>query len=322
MAITKRYEIGVGLLVIGAVGLLAYMALQVGVLRGLATDSIEVTAIMDNVAGLNEGAAVSIAGVPIGRVEHLEADFDHAKITMGIDTRAQVRKDVLVMMRARSVLGEKYLEIVPASRDAPLLVSGDILTNTRSAVEIDQLVTQLGPVVDAIDPETLQRVVQSLADALNEDPERPKRMLADAEHALHNLALLSDDLPALLADSRGTLASVKRTSDAARPVLARADTMVARMDDLVASVPPERLPALLEEVEGAIKEGRAVIVKLDEGTGQVNELLNKANAITHEDILRITQEQGVLIRLRSRKAVDVLEEEIAREAEEKPAARK
>jgi phospholipid/cholesterol/gamma-HCH transport system substrate-binding protein len=304
MALPGRYEAGVGCLVVVATGVLAFMALQVGAIRGMGSH-VEATVVLDDAAGLSAGAVVSIAGVSVGRVEALEVDFDKAKATISLDAAASVRNDVTVVMRARSVLGEKYLEIVPESRDAPLLKDGDILTKTHGSVEIDQMVTRLAPLIEAIDPATLQKVGASLGAALEADPDRPARMLADAERALKNTADASEGFPALVTDAKGTLAetrttlaSVKRTSDAARPVIDRAATSVERLDALIASVPPDEIPALLADLRAAVADGRATLEKVDGGATDASELLHKLNAITPDDLRYWAREEGVLIRLK------------------------
>lgn len=292
-----RHEIGVGILVIVAAGLLTVLALEAGAIRRLGDHSIHVSVVMPDVAGLSEGAAVSIAGVPVGRVDRLGVDFDAARLELSLDADAGVRSDARVAMRARSVLGEKYIEILPQTRDAPRVEEGGQLQAEAGGLEIDQLVSRLGPVLDAVDPADLHDVLAALGGAVREDPERAHRMMADAEVVLHNAALASAELPALVNDARGTLRTVRETADAARPVITRLDGTVARLDTLVASVPPGQVPALLDELTAAVKDGRAMLVRLDGASGDLTELLSKANRITDADIERATQEEGVYIRL-------------------------
>ncbi len=301
-----RYELGVGILVVVATGLLAFLALEAGAIRRLGDDSVAVTAVLPDVAGLSQGAAVSVAGVPVGRVDHLIVDFDKARLEISLDSDAGIRRDAKVALRARSVLGEKYVELIPQSHDAPLLVAGDELVADQGALEIDQLVTRLGPILDAVDPNDVKVIVASLTAAVQDDPERPKRMLADAEIALHNVAVASSQLPALIAEAHATLGAVRRTVDDAGPVLTRMDGAVARLDTLVASVPPDQVPMLLDEVTAAVKDGRAALVKVDAATGDVTQLLDRVNHITRADILQVTQEDGVYIRLFPRKKEKVL----------------
>jgi phospholipid/cholesterol/gamma-HCH transport system substrate-binding protein len=310
MARPGRYEVGVGALVVAAAGILAFMAVQVGAIRGVG-DHVVVDVLLDDAVGLSTGAMVSVAGVPVGRVEALAVDFDKARATLAIAADAQIRSDVTVVVRARSVLGEKYVELVPGSREAPLLEDGAVIEKAQGNVEIDQLVTRLAPLVDAIEPATLQKVGASLDRALAEDPERPARMLADLERALRNAADASEELPELVGESRATigearttLASVKRTSDAARPVLSRAEGTVQRLETLIAGVEPEELPALLDELRAAVKDGRAVLSRADGATEDVASILAKLDAIDEEDLRYWAREEGVLIRLRPKKTAD------------------
>lgn len=298
-----RYEIGVGALVVGATALLAWLAVQVGAISGYA-DTVTVTARLPDAAGLTEGAVVSVAGVQVGRVERLVAEFDEAVATVTLDEAAALRRDVRVAVRSRSVLGEKYLALTPVSRDAPLLVDGDTVGPVAGQVDIDEMVTRMGPLVEAVNPEDLRLLVHTVAEAVRADPERGARMLADAERLLKNLADASEGLPATLDEARGSLAAVRRAADAARPAVARLDDAVARMDALVAAVPPEQVPELLAEIEAAVKDGRATLEKLDGSSADLAELLAKLNGLDRMDLLRITQEEGVLVRLRPRKRED------------------
>lgn len=301
MARSRRYEAGVGLLVVTALGLLAYMALQVGAISGPG-ETVEVEVALPDAAGLSEGAVVSIAGVQVGRVQGLRVDFDRARATVSLREDAGIRRDARVLVRARSVLGEKYLEIQPVSRDAPLLQDGDELVVEGRQVEIDELVGRMAPLLDSLDPVVVRDATTALAEAVRADPERPGRMLADAERALHNAAEASEELPELVAETRATLASVRRTSEEARPLIAKLEGSAERLDRILAAVPPEQVPEVLAELQAAVKEGRAVVQKLDGSTGDLAELLDKANGITGEDVTRLARQEGVLIRFKPKKA--------------------
>jgi virulence factor Mce-like protein len=300
--------VGVGLLVVGAAGLLAFMALQVGALRGLGS-TIQVKAAFADAAGLSDGAVVSVSGVSVGRVESLRVESGGAVVVLSIDESAGLREDVRLAIRARSVLGEKYVELRPMGDTAPLLKDGATLVAVGQSVEIDQLVTSLGPLVDALDPEALA----ILTDALKADPERATRMLNDAERLLHNAAVASDAFPEIAERAKSTLSSVEATSDQARPVithanqaLTRVEGTVTRADELLASVSPADIEALFDDLSAAAKEGRVVIEKVNRNSGKVERLLDKADSFTRKDWLRITQEEGILIRLSARDAATVL----------------
>lgn len=296
---SRRHEVGVGLLVVGALGLLAYMALQVGALRG-SGPTVDVDAILPDAAGLSVGAVVSIAGVQVGRLEALQVEFDHARAHLSIDESAGVRRDAKLTVRARSVLGEKYLELRPQSKDAPVLVDGDVLEDTRAGVEIDEMVATMGPLLKAVDP----AAIAALSDAIKNDPQRPTRMLDDAERALHNVAVASDELPALMQEAKTTLADVRGTAASARGTLAKADRAVERVDQVTAQVDPAQIDRLLDDAEATLKDGRAAVEHADRTLGKVDaaadsgrKLLDGWKDADWETFRRVAQETGVYVRL-------------------------
>ena len=104
-----RHEVGVGIFVVAAAALTGWMAIKAGAV-GLG-ERVEVSAVFDNVVGLSDGAAVLVAGVEVGKVTGLRADFDRARVDLSLDPEANLRLDVQAIIRARSVLGEKYVEM-------------------------------------------------------------------------------------------------------------------------------------------------------------------------------------------------------------------
>lgn len=297
---SRKRELGVGALVLAAAGLLAWMTLRVGNVQ--VGDRIEATAVFEDAAGLKEGAAVSIAGVEVGTVTSLTVDFDKARVGLSIDPDAQVRDDVVVALRARSVLGEKYIELLPQDPSAPLLTSGATLTRTEGQLEIDQFVNQLGPLLDGVDPETLDAVLDPWLAALEEDPERPTRMLDDAEVLLRNLREASEDAPAMVSEARGTLSEVRSLAQDGKKTLDRADAVLSDLEDATAELPAsaERIPGLLDEVEATVDDTHALVLELNGQTDQVEVILDNLEEIDKWELRRIVREEGVTVRLRPR----------------------
>jgi len=301
----NKHEIGVGLLMVAAVGLLAWMSLKVGAFTNLG-EAIQVQAVFDDAAGLQEGAAVSVAGVEVGTVSDLSVDFDKAVVGLRIQPNAGIRSDVQVHIRARSVLGEKYLELMPISRDAPLLTNGAIITDTRGQVEIDQLVTSLGPLIEkatALNTQEIQALVEPFAQALEDDPERPQRMLQDLEVTLHNARLASEQLPALMDESRRTLTQVRGVSQVASDTLAKADALLVEVNPIVTDIQSgaERVPALTEEIELTLSQARVLLASLSSSTESLEIVLKNFEQIDQAEIERLMREEGVKVRLIERK---------------------
>lgn len=298
----RRYEIGVGILVLAAIALLAWMSLKVGAIHDLG-EQVEVSAVFADAAGLTVGASVQVAGVEVGRVAGLAVEHDKARVRLSLRRDAGLRQDAKVRVRARSVLGEKYMEIRPFSREAPLIAGGEELATEGEQVEIDQLVNRLGPMVDAIDPEALNKVVGALAAAIEQDPERASRMLADLEVVLHNAALASAEAPALVSEARATLLSVRRVADDARPVVAHAGNLLTELDGTADQIPVtvEELRGLIGETRGAVADGRAMLGKVD--AEQIAQIIDNLSEIDKWELRRLLREEGIVVRLREQEVV-------------------
>ncbi|MCK6522563.1 MlaD family protein [Myxococcota bacterium] len=300
-----RYEIGVGLLMLAGAGVLGFMAMKTGAVREIG-DFVEVEAVFDDVAGLKTGAAVAISGIDVGQVTDMVVEFDKARVRLIVKRSAGVRKDVIARVRARSVLGEKFVELEPQSPDAPALESGDVLTDTRTSVEIDQLVTSLGPMVNGLDPKKLDALLDALVKTLEQDPERVDRMLVDAEALLHNARIASDDAPALVAEARATLGEVRGLTRQATPMVKDGAALMVRVDGVLTEVETfsgelpavaERLPGMLDDVELTLEESRELVVVLSGNKDRIEQILMNIEEIDKWELRRLLREEGIKMRV-------------------------
>lgn len=297
-----RNELAVGFLVLGALALMGWMAMKLGTLRRVGQE-VAVSALFDNVAGLSDGAYVDVAGVPVGRVASLEVDNGKARVHLALREDAHIRKDAIVRVRARSLLGEKYVELTAPSADAPLAQDGDVLAAGAPSVEIDELVTQMSPVVGAVDPAALAQLLNAISDVYKDDPERMKRVADDVETIVHNAALASADAPALVSEARQTMADVRQATREARPVIQRADAAIAKADQALDGAGPamDDLQALLSDGRGAVGDGRALMSRLDGSMDKVQVVLDNLSEIDKWELRRIVREEGITVRLHPRK---------------------
>ncbi len=119
----------VGLLFLGAVGLLAAAALSIEGSTSLFQTSYR--AHFDDVVGLKVGAPVRIAGLNVGHVDDVRL-LDSVlvvEVVFSIENTIidRLRSDASAMVRAMSVLGDKILEISPGTPSQPTLEPNAIL---------------------------------------------------------------------------------------------------------------------------------------------------------------------------------------------------
>lgn len=299
MASSRKQEIGVGVLVLVACGVLAFMSIKVGALRNVG-EELQVQVLLGDAAGLSDGAAVRIAGVQVGQIQEMDVEHDLARITMAIAKSAKVREDVEVRVRARSILGEKYLEITPISKDAPLLKEGATLEVKSPQTEIDELVNSLGPLIRAIDADAVNVAMGRLTAALEDDPDRIVRMFKDVETILSNSAKATVSLESLVTETRSTLASVRQISADSRPLIQRSSAIVTKVDNAA-----DRLPKITEDIQVTVEDTRKMIAdthklirRLESSADTLETIFKNLSELDKWELRRLLREEGILVRFK------------------------
>jgi phospholipid/cholesterol/gamma-HCH transport system substrate-binding protein len=142
----KWLEISVGgLLVAGVVALLA-LAIQVsGSHLSGSKSQYQVSALFDNAAGLSPKARVTLSGVTIGEVASVSIDEQTlmARVDMAIDGQVNYLSiDTSASILTAGLLGEKYIGLSIGAED-DMLVGGDIIEDTQSALVLEELIGQV-----------------------------------------------------------------------------------------------------------------------------------------------------------------------------------
>lgn len=142
----KTLEVWVGLFVAAGILALAMLAFKVGNLTSAdVTDGYRIAARFDNVGGLKVKAAVTMAGVRIGRVTGISFDDKtyQAVVTMDIDGRYKnIPKDSSANILTSGLLGDQYIGIEPGGEET-YLKDGDTIIRTQSALVLEQLIGQV-----------------------------------------------------------------------------------------------------------------------------------------------------------------------------------
>jgi phospholipid/cholesterol/gamma-HCH transport system substrate-binding protein len=140
----SKNDVWVGIFVlIGAVAIL-FLALQSANLLTLSFQTTyAVTAKFDNVGGLKPKAAVRSAGVVVGRVERIVFDDKsfQARVMLAMESRYAFPKDSSLKVLTSGLLGEQYLGLEPGAEEK-VLVAGDTIASTQSAMVLESLISQ------------------------------------------------------------------------------------------------------------------------------------------------------------------------------------
>ncbi|MDP2417549.1 MAG: outer membrane lipid asymmetry maintenance protein MlaD [Hydrogenophaga sp.] len=141
----RSIEILVGLFVVlGAAGLL-FLALKAANLGSFTAggQTYTVQARFDNIGGLKARAPVRSAGVNVGRVTSVTLDTFtfQGLVTLEINQNVLFPKDSSAKILTAGLLGDQYIGIEPGG-DEKNLAAGDVITQTQSAMVLENLISQ------------------------------------------------------------------------------------------------------------------------------------------------------------------------------------
>lgn len=145
MSNTRALEISVGVFVALGIAALLVLAINVSNVSSFsAGKKYTVSANFDNISGLKERSAVTIAGVTVGRVDRIIVDpvtFE-AVVEMKIDADFnEIPVDSSAGIYTAGLLGEKYVGIGPGG--APdYLEDGSEIRLTQSSIVLEKLISQ------------------------------------------------------------------------------------------------------------------------------------------------------------------------------------
>ncbi len=174
-------EAKVGLFVIVGIILLVYMSLRLGGIKFGRAEGYTLIVKLPSAAGLDKEASVRVAGVEVGRVKDIVLENNMAKLVLLIRPNIKIGKDFTAVLKTKGLLGEKYLELIPGSPNAPLLKEGDEITRIITYTDMDKLITILDEVAT-----DLKFVTKTLSNVLG-GPEGE----ASIRNIIHNIEEVS-----------------------------------------------------------------------------------------------------------------------------------
>ena len=138
----RTLEIGVGLFLLAGVLALLLLSLRVSGLNVASTDTYNLYAYFDNIAGLSVRSKVTMAGVTIGKVTAI--DLDRESYTGRVTLEVQKDVDILPTDSTASILtagllGEKYIGISVGGEEETL-GDGDTIRDTQSSLVLEELI--------------------------------------------------------------------------------------------------------------------------------------------------------------------------------------
>lgn len=235
--------------------------LGVGLSRATGGDPYELQVVMPSAAGLADGSRVQIKGLTVGKVTGLTARTGKAIVTVRLSGRdVPLHSGTSARISWDSLIGARYLELLPAPSTNPPLASGNMIETQYERVELDQLLATLDPDTRA----KLTSLVTRLQSTLGGHETDLNATLQDAGPAFDELAqvlkAVGSDGPAIQ-DLVGRLRKVVTTLDS------RQDKLSGTVHDLdqvtaTTAAQQERLREGLAQLPPTLTTARTTLDKV------------------------------------------------------------
>ncbi|MFJ1971171.1 MCE family protein [Streptomyces sp. NPDC087903] len=213
--------------VVGAVGLTTLALLTVAAFNA---DSLPVigggetySASFSEAGGIKPGDEVRIAGVKVGKVEDVDLDGDHVKVTFKVKDDPDFGTETGASIRVETILGAKYLALHPKGPGQLKAGSEIPLRRTVSAYDVVQAFSDLTTTTEEVDTERLAKALDTISTTFQDSPaevrasikglSRISRTVASRDKALRGLLDHANGVTGVLAQHSKDFSALVKDGD-------------------------------------------------------------------------------------------------------------
>lgn len=271
-------ELKVGLFVIIAIVAMLYMTFRVENISLFGEQKGNIIYIyFDSISGVDKKAQIRLAGVKIGTILDIILDNNNrVKVIANIDKDVKIREDSVALIKAKGLLGEKYIEITGGSEKAKFLKDGDTLMNSKTPPDIDEAIANINAVLSDI-----KAVTASLKNVFGgEEGEKGIREIFDnikeLSYNLNNIVIKSGkDVDRVMQNITELAQSLKDIIVSNRKAM---EDIIANIKDL-SSGTKEKIPALIDDIDKVIMEIQEIV---KENRGDIKGFMENLKVVTNK----------------------------------------
>src|SRR3989338_2043096 len=230
-----NFELKVGIFIFIGIVILSVIIFSIGnfysVKRGYTMDVV-----FSFANGIGLGAPVRYSGVEVGEVQEIQVYFDEkenrplVKLTVWVSQNTWINENAKASINTLGLLGEKYLEITPGTRDTRLLEKGDTLRG-QDPVSTEEIARSTKELVEKIG--TLTESINKIAG--------DEAVATSLKNTISNMEALSGDLRDFLSDARQGKGTIGR--------LMSDDTLYKHIDEMVLDIKAHPWKLLFKQPE-------------------------------------------------------------------------
>lgn len=288
-----KIETQVGVFVLAALAVFAYMGFQIGAFRFDRGRYVPYVVYFKDLTGLARKADVRIAGVKVGWVEtiHLLTEGAvQAEAQILVDKQYTLHQDAYAIVRQQGLLGPNYLELIPGDPLLPSLSPGQALSRpSKDPVGVDELLQKFKSIADNV-----EGVTASLKEAVGGEVGQGQiRSIVDnLSTTAQKFASFSEAIDKAVSRNEGSVDSFLRMGENFERLSKSLETdILPAFKDSVGKISTvfdrdfNRVATKLESTTGAIEEAAlqardglksigSVADKINDGKGLLGKLVN------------------------------------------------
>ncbi|MFF4501020.1 MCE family protein [Streptomyces sp. NPDC001401] len=251
-------------------------------------EPVRVTAYFPRTVGIYPGSDVRVLGVRIGEVKRITPEGDRVRVELEYDRGRKVPADAKAAIINSSVVSDRYVQLLPVYRKGPVMRSGAVIPEKRTAVpvELDRIFDSLHTTADALGPKgankdgSLSRLLGVSADNLDGQGKNLNQTVQDLSQAVTTLS-----------DGRKDLFGTVRNLQVFTAALAADDKSVRSFNTSLAEV--------AQQLSGERQDLADALTNLGTALGDVSAFVkNNKNSLT-SDVKGLSKVTKVLVTQRA-----------------------
>lgn len=269
-------QIKVGLTALAGLLVVGYMSLKVNDAPLFGDRGNVYYTYFDNATGIILKTPIYVHGIKLGYVSDIGLEKDQAKLTlMGIPNDVILYENAEVRIRDKGLLGERVLDLVPGTTEAPVLPSGGTITINSGLSDMDKLfqqfdkVSTLFPKLESI-AENIDQMTRSLVDVIGQESTTKslERTIKDVEIITRNLREVTGE----------NIDSIKKIVENLESISKSVKEILVN-DDIKVADGVKNINQASQKLNDSMASLKNIITKVERGEGTVGKLLKDEGVV-------------------------------------------
>lgn len=244
-----------------------------------------ISALFTSATGVYPGDDVRVSGVKVGRIESINPEGTHTRVTLKVDHDVPIPADAKAVIVAQNLVAARYVQLAPAYRsEGPTLPDDAVIGLDRTAIPVEwdqvkeqlmRLATDLGP-QSGVDGTSVSRFIDRTANA----------MAGNGDKLRETISQLSG-VARVLAEGSGNIVDIIKNLQTFVTALRDSNEQVVSFQD--------RFATLTSVVDGSRSDLDAALTNLSVAVGEVQRFVAGSRDQTSEQVQRLANVTQILV---------------------------